>query len=103
MSGLRIYCGARHPDGTTSVTADGRPLSLRQDFREHSATTFEWGYAGSGGPAQLALAILADHLADDEKVRRHYQLFLQCVVRHLPRIGWTLTGQEIEAALPGSS
>ncbi|MBV8269982.1 MAG: hypothetical protein JO252_26975 [Planctomycetaceae bacterium] len=42
-------------------TEDGRqsPLPLRTDLRKHSPTGFEWGYEDSG-PAQLALAILAD-------------------------------------------
>ena len=47
------------------VTVDGRRLNPRLDLWNHSPTGFEWGYGGSG-PAQLALAILADHLRDNE-------------------------------------
>jgi Family of unknown function (DUF6166) len=42
---------------------DGKsyPLPLHLEIRNHSPTGFGWGYRGSG-PAQLALALLADHL-----------------------------------------
>ena len=39
-------------------------LPTRLDRRNHSPTGFEWGYNGSG-PAQLALALLADATGDD--------------------------------------
>jgi hypothetical protein len=42
-----------------------RPLNLRHDLRRHSEE-FNWGYGGSG-PAQLALALAADVLGDDEQ------------------------------------
>lgn len=47
--------------GAISVKVDGRALPLRLGVRNHSPTGFSWGYNGSG-PAQLALAILCDHL-----------------------------------------
>ena len=40
-----------------------KPLDSRRDLWNHSPTGFEWGYCGSG-PAQLALALLADHLGE---------------------------------------
>src|SRR5262245_15107391 len=49
-------------------------LPLRLDLDNHSPTGFEWGYGGSG-PAQLALAILADALADDDRAVRLHQRF----------------------------
>jgi len=98
-----VYAGNRQGDGTTEVRVNGRPLDLRADFRSHPVTTFDWGYEGRGGPAQLALAILANYLADDEKARRYYEQFLRSVIRHLPRQGWTLTGPDIDAALPVAS
>ena len=55
----------------------------------HSPTGFEWGYGGSG-PAQLALAILADCLEDDDRAVGLHQLFKWQVVQHLPHQGWTL-------------
>jgi hypothetical protein len=51
-----------------------RPLDLRLDLRNHSPLGFEWGYGGSG-PAQLALAILADVTGDDYWALAHYQDF----------------------------
>jgi hypothetical protein len=95
-----VYSGTRQADGATVVNVNGRPLDTRIGFREGSATTFDWGYEGRGGPAQLALAILADHLADDEMARRHYEQFLRSVIRHLPSGSWVLTGPDIDAVLP---
>lgn len=48
--------------------ADGSryPLPTHWDIYNHSPTGFEWGYSGSG-PAQLALAILADHFGPDKE------------------------------------
>jgi hypothetical protein len=97
--GSRTYCGVRHPDGTTAVSVDGHPLALRRDFRRESVTAFDWGYTGSGGPAQLALAILADHWADDEMARRFYELFVRCVIGNLPSQGWSMTSAEIDSSL----
>lgn len=65
----RSYYGTRHLDGTCEVTMnDGQPLPMRLDLANHSPTGPEWGYAGSG-PAQLALAILADYLSDNPEAR----------------------------------
>lgn len=61
---MKTYKGQRLAEGCEVYvfTGDGRsyPLPLRLEIRSHSPTGFEWGYGGSG-PAQLALAILADH------------------------------------------
>ncbi|HMF28341.1 MAG TPA: DUF6166 domain-containing protein, partial [Candidatus Cybelea sp.] len=61
---MKSYCGDRRTDGTVRVmvTEPGKPdyeLPLRLDLYNHSPDGFEIGYGGSG-PAQLALAILAD-------------------------------------------
>ena len=79
------------------VTVDGRRLNPRQDLWNHSPSGFEWGYCGSG-PAQLALAILADHCGNDEQALNLYQRFKWAVVVELPR-RWTLTSAEIDAVL----
>lgn len=42
-----------------------RPLDPRTDLRNHSPDGFEWGYHGSG-PAQLAIALIADAIGNDE-------------------------------------
>ena len=49
-------------------------LALRLDLRDHSPTGFSWGYGGSG-PAQLALALLADAAGDDELALAWYYEF----------------------------
>jgi len=52
----------------------GYLLDPRFDLYKHSPTGFEWGYAGSG-PAQLALAILADALGSDRLAVKLHQKF----------------------------
>lgn len=74
----------------------GRRLSLRLDVVNHSPTGFGWGYGGSG-PAQLAVAILAEVLPMPQ-ARALYQDFKWEVVAKLPMDrGWTLTESEIRA------
>jgi uncharacterized protein DUF6166 len=94
------YSGTRRPNGMTHVSVNGRPLEPRTDLRRESTTTFDWGYVGQGAPAQLALAILADHLGDDHRAQRYYEHFLRSVVRVLPSQSWLLTGAEIDEVLP---
>lgn len=91
------YEGFRTKAGAI-VTVDGELLDLRLDLHNHSPTGFEWGYPGSG-PAQLALAILADHLRDDEQAMNLHQRFKWAVVAELPKQKWTLTSKQIETAL----
>jgi hypothetical protein len=80
------------------VTVDGRRLNPRRDLWNHSPTGFEWGYGGSG-PAQLALALLADHCGDDEQALNLYQRFKWAVIAELPCRHWTLTSEEIEQVI----
>jgi hypothetical protein len=95
----RVYTGTRRYDGSTLVSVNGRTLEPRPAFRSQAATPFDWGYEGNGGPAQLALSILADHFADDERARGHYQAFTRRVIRVLPGT-WSLTGAQIDALCP---
>lgn len=94
---MKTYHGIRTPQGCEVwVSEDNkprRPLPLRLDLRDHSPTGFEWGYGGSG-PAQLALALLADALGDDEAALREYQTFKAEVIAVLPR-QWTMTDADI--------
>lgn len=94
---MRIYQGRRDP-GEAVVMVDGRVLDPRLYLRNHSPTGFEWGYAGSG-PAQLALAILADHFGDSTNALALYQDFKFAVIAGLPREGWKLTAHEISQAV----
>ena len=59
----------KDPDAAQPVTE----LELRLDLRNHSPTGFAWGYGGSG-PAQLALAMLAE-VADDDAALLYYHDF----------------------------
>ena len=56
------------------------------------------GHPGSG-PAQLALAILADYLDDDERALRLYQQFKSTVIAELPKRGWEITAEQIDQFL----
>lgn len=64
------------------VTVDGKPLKYRFDLARHSPTGFEWGYGGSG-PAQLALAILAEHCAEVRDALNLHQRFKWNVIAAL--------------------
>lgn len=94
---MKTYEGRREGYAVI-VTVDGRPLDPRLDLYNHSPTGFEWGYAGSG-PAQLALAILADHLGDDREALDLYQRFKWAIVVALPRRRWILTGLIVDQVL----
>src|ERR1041385_4176993 len=94
---MKTYCG-RRGRYTVDVTVNGRPLNPRFDLWEHSPSGFEWGYGGSG-PAQLALALLADHLENDDRAVALYQEFKWLVVANLARPTWKLTSDDIDKAL----
>lgn len=97
---MKTYVGIRTPTGVSVTVKNGRKRKLRQrlDLSNHSPSGFEWGYGGSG-PAQLALALLADVLADDERALRLHQHFKFKVVGGLPHEGWSLTEPEIRAVI----
>lgn len=116
---MKTYYGWRK-DGEAEVGVrleDGGPLRAlpwRLDLANHSPTGLEWGYGGSG-PAQCALAILADCLGDDQRALQLYQDFKFNVIGRLPRDidqiaaelevddvagqQWKLTEQQVRAAV----
>jgi len=92
---MKTYQGHRDAQGTLTVTVDGQPLSPRYDLANHSPDGFECGYAGSG-PAQLALAMCADLLKDDQRALRCYQMVKWTLVASLRRnVDWEITEQEL--------
>jgi hypothetical protein len=95
---MKIYTGTRTPDGclVTVQKDDGSTceLPMRLDLRNHSPTGSEWGYAGSG-PAQLALALAADVLGDDEQAQDIYQDLKFKVIGRLPHDRWSLTEDQL--------
>jgi len=90
---MKVYVG-RRTGSATDVMVDGEPLNPRLDLWNHSPTGFEWGYGGSG-PAQLALALLADCLEYEEDAIGWHQDFKANVIVGLPHDGWVLTEEEI--------
>ncbi|AWM39172.1 hypothetical protein GobsT_25430 [Gemmata obscuriglobus] len=93
------YVGVRTDTGVTVAREDDRggihPLAARTDLKNHSPAGFEWGYGGSG-PAQLALAVLADALGA-ERALASYQKFKSRVVAKLARTTWELSRDEVVA------
>jgi len=107
----KTYCGHRTTSGAIVVVV--RPdhssyiLDPAYQLAVHSPTGMEWGYGGSG-PAQLALAILFDHLKDEPgrtkyyaetKALRLYQEFKFRVIAKLPMDYWRLTTLDVEDAI----
>ncbi len=78
---MTVYRGGRSLEGAV-VTVDGRPLAPRFDLKRLSTTGFEWTYEGAG-PAQLALALLADHLGDDARALKLHEPFMRKLVAEL--------------------
>lgn len=100
-----IYSGRRTERGAEVVRyrnggnpERGIPLDPRLDLQRHSPSGLEWGYLGSG-PAQLALALLADVLLSNREAIELHQRFKNEVVVYLDRDGWTLTEDQILAAV----
>src|SRR5256885_13565514 len=93
---MKTYEGWRDLEGA-NVTVDGKKLPPRLDLRALSKAGFEWTYEGAG-PAQLALALLADHLGNDAQALALYEPFMRRVVAELDN-SWELSSADIEAAL----
>tara|TARA_B100001123_G_scaffold384466_1_gene457249 strand:+ start:165 stop:491 length:327 start_codon:yes stop_codon:yes gene_type:complete len=93
----RRYHGDRTQDGA-EVWVDGKPLENRTDIREISRDgLFEWSYEGAE-PGQLALALLADHLQDDEKALALHLSFMKHIVAYFDNY-WEMTSFDINRAL----
>lgn len=98
---MKVYKG-RRTDWTTEVRVERggvvRPLPLRNDLR-NGAPAFEWGYPGSG-PNQLALALAADVLGDDDAALKHHERLKPIVEALSQQQDWELSETEILVALP---
>jgi len=123
---MKTYEGRRH-EGAALVTVNGKPLDPCTDIRSHSPSGLEWGYAGSG-PAQLALALVADFLrirelrctcpdipekrrfevyheaacalgVTLERLSRTYQRFKELFVVRFKRDGWSLSEEDVRVGL----
>src|SRR5438067_11422473 len=96
--GVRLRTGAHVTRTTDEGGTKPLPLEPSRELRNHGPTGFEWGYGGSG-PAQLALALLADYLGDDNAAVPLHQDFKHAVITRLDQRGWTLTSEQIRAAI----
>lgn len=93
---MKCYRGARAIDGI-EVTVDGGPLPERIDLKRYTDRGFEWTYEGAA-PAQLALALLADHLGDDARALALCEPFMRAAVANFDN-DWEMTGADIDTAL----
>lgn len=72
------------------------PLDPRHDLQQYAAS-FAWGRTHVGaGAAQLALALLADALGNDDRATRHHRQFEDRVVSIMPD-RWTISRSRIVA------
>jgi hypothetical protein len=97
-AGIRTTAGCKVWVGSTANEFADYELPMRLELANHSPTGFEWGYGGSG-PAQLALALLADCLKDHELALRFYQSFKWRVTSVLPHSSWSLSEVQVKAAV----
>lgn len=96
---MKVYRGRRLPNGDHLVTdTNGCSLEPRLDLYNHSPTGFSWGYSGSG-PAQLALAILADYFKDDEEALSYHQEFKRKIIAGIQSDEWELTEAQVISAI----
>jgi hypothetical protein len=95
---MKTYEGKRTIDGLR-VTVDGKPLGEHYDVKRFTTYGFEWTYEGES-PQQLALAILADYLGDNDRAIRLSEPFMKKVVANLDN-DWILKSGEIDSALKG--
>lgn len=93
---MKRYTGDRTIDGL-QVLVDGHPLDPAYGVRCISDKGFEWSYEGAA-PAQLALAILADHFGDPAKALTYHEKFMARVVANFDN-EWEMTGADVDAAL----
>ena len=97
---MKIYAGDRTIDGIV-VTVDGVPLNERLDLQAYSENGFEWTYEGVES-TQLALALLADYLQDDQRALSLAQAFMQSIVANLDNT-WQLSSADMQTAIDALS
>jgi hypothetical protein len=94
----RFYCGEARGKVIVREGAERRPLDPRFDLHKHSSIGFAWGGSDSsaGSTQQLALALLADALRNDERASRVHRDFNSRVIPLFPK-RWTITRSRILA------
>ena len=90
------YAGDRTINGI-EVTVDGAPLPEFRDDLDLTRHGFEWGYEGVA-PAQLAFAVLRDHLGEAGRARELHEEFMRGVVANFGN-EWEMTSEDVDGAL----
>lgn len=90
------YVGDRTIDGI-AVSADGKPLSPYYDQFARTDRGFEWSYEGPE-PAQLAFALLYDHLHDAARAKALHEQFMKNIVANFDNV-WELTSEDIDESI----
>jgi len=93
---MKVYHGDRTIDGVV-VTVDDVALPQRLDIKALSDDGFEWSFEGPAS-AQLALAILADHLGDADAALALHEPFMREIVANFSN-EWVLTSADIDEAI----
>lgn len=93
---MSTFEGKRTIDGLV-VTVEGARLDEHYDVKRFTSWGFEWTYEGDS-PRQLALALLVEHLRDNERAIRLSEAFMRKVVANLDN-DWLLTSADIDAAI----
>ena len=93
---MKEFRGERTIDGIR-VTVDGELLDQQLHVKQFTDLGFEWTYEGDS-PRQLALAILVNHLGDEEKALALCEQFMKSVIAQLDN-EWQLTSEDIDNAL----
>jgi hypothetical protein len=93
---MKTYEGKRTIDGLV-VTVDGSPLPEHYEVKRFTKYGFEWTYDGDS-PHQLALAILFDHIGDEDRAITLSAPYMKDVIANLDN-DWRLTGDEVDAYL----
>jgi hypothetical protein len=92
------------PGGTAVYAADGaraRALDPRTDLADFGAARFSWGHRGPG-PAQLALAILAEELGDEAALANRRRLEAGLVAGQPGDVPLEVTSAQVEGAVENS-
>jgi len=93
---MKTYKGDRTIDGIL-VMVDDAPLDERRDIITFSDDGFEWGFEGPAS-AQLALAILGDHLGDNDRALRLHEAYMKEIVANFAN-EWILTSADVDDAV----
>lgn len=93
---MKVFRGDRTIDGV-QVTVDDRRLPVQHGHKSFSENGFEWGYEGSE-PRQLAFAILAEHLGDENAAAALADGFMRAIVANFGN-EWEMSSADIDEAL----